>query len=76
MTAASFFSVSDRFRFPLVCAFVVTLALAICALSGVDGTRAILGLVLSLATPHVKWALPMMLGGHSPLVSSYLFRCR
>ncbi len=64
---SSFFSVSDRFRFPLVCAFVVTLALAICALSGVDGTRAILGLVLSLAV-LTKWALPMMLGGHSPLV--------
>lgn len=66
---SSFFSVSDRFRFPLVCAFIITLALAICTLSGIDGTRAILGLLLSLVL-LVKWAIPMMLGGYSPLVIS------
>lgn len=67
----SFFSVSDRFRFPLVCAFIVSIALTICTLSGIAGTRAIIGLVLSLAV-LVKIALPMMLAGYSPLLVSIL----
>lgn len=66
---STFFSISDRFRFPLVCAFIITIALVICVLSGIAGTRAILGLVLSLLV-LMKWTLPMLLGGSSPLLTA------
>jgi len=61
------FSLSDRFRFPNVVGFIVGMAVFLCLASGISGTRALLGLVLSLVL-LLKVSLPMMINGYSPLL--------
>lgn len=65
------YSLSDVFRFPLVVAFIITTALIVCLIGGKSGTRAILSLLLSLLV-LVRWALPRILRGGSPVITAVL----
>lgn len=60
------FSISDGFRFPIVMAFLAGLAALLCIAAGMSGTRALLGLFLSLFL-LAKWTIPMILAGYPPV---------
>ena len=65
------FSLSDRFRFPHVVGSIVGMAVFLCLSSGLSGTRALLGLILSLFL-LVKISLPLILKGYSPLLTAIM----
>lgn len=60
------FSVTDRFRLPWVVSFLLFSVLAVCVLAGWTGTRAVIGLGISL-TILVKGFVPAVLAGYSPV---------